>query len=59
MFLVLENQLLDSAKIMCSHSPILSQSNRGIEPEFALALRRAYVNVRWLMAFVRIKVKPK
>jgi hypothetical protein len=59
MLLVFENQLLDAAKVMRSYSPIVGQSNARIEPESALAIGSADMDMTWLMSFVRIKVKPK
>jgi hypothetical protein len=59
MFLVFENQLFDAAKVMCLDSTIVRQPNAGIEPEFALAIRRPDVNVCRLISFVGVKVKPK
>jgi hypothetical protein len=56
---VFEDQLLDAAKVMRSYSPIVGQSNAWIEPEFALAIGSADMDMTWLMSFVRIKVKPK
>ena len=59
MFLVLENQLFDAAKVMSSDSAIVRQPNAGIEPEFALAIQRPDVNVCRFISFVGVKVKPK
>jgi hypothetical protein len=57
--LVFENQLLDAAKVMRSYSPIVRQANARIEPEFALAIGCADMDMAGLLSFVRIKVKPK
>jgi hypothetical protein len=57
--LVFENQLLDAAKVLRSHSPIVRQSNARIEPEFALAIGCSDVNMAGLHSFIRIEVKPK
>jgi hypothetical protein len=56
---VFENQLLDAAKVMRSYSPIVRQANARIEPEFALAIGCADMDMAGLLSFVRIKVKPK
>jgi len=59
LLLVFENQLFDTAQIMCSDSTIVGESDVRLEPEFSLAVGSADVVMSWLMSFVRIKVKPK
>jgi hypothetical protein len=56
---VFENQLLDSTKIMCTHSSITRQANGWIEPELTFTLRSTDVDVCWLVALIGIKMKPE
>ena len=55
--LVRINQTLDFIQAMHRNSPIISQSY-GIKPKFAILTFKADMNVRRLIPFIRIKVKP-
>lgn len=54
-----KNQLLDVPQVMRPHAAITRQTDAWIEPELTLAIRRADVDVRWLVALIGIKMKPE
>jgi hypothetical protein len=59
LLLVFENQALDLAKVMRSHSTVARQKNGRLKPEFAVTVRCSDVNMRGLIALVGIKMKSK
>jgi hypothetical protein len=54
---VLEYMTLDLPQLVGGDALVSRELNR-IQPEFALTVRGSYVNVRRLIALVRVKVKP-
>jgi len=57
--LILENEVLNLAEVMRSHSPIASQKNRWFQPEFAVSVRCSDMDMRRFVALVGIKVKSE
>ena len=53
---MLEDKLLDPPQVAHTHSAITGQPNVGIQPELALALRRADVDVRRFVPLIGEKM---
>jgi hypothetical protein len=57
--MMFKDQLFDASQVMRSHSPVASQTDDRRQPEFAFTVGSPYVNVRWLLSLIRVKVKPE
>ena len=55
---MLENQLFDSPQVTGPDPTVSRQRNMRLQPELALAVRRADMDMSWLESFIGVKVKP-
>jgi hypothetical protein len=56
---VLEDQLLDPAQVVRPHTPVAGQPHHRLQPEFALTLGGADMDVGWFVALIGKEMKPK
>ena len=59
MFVMLEDQLLDAAQVVRSHTLVAGQADNWLQPELAVAISSTNVDVRRLVSFIGVKVKPE
>ena len=57
--LIFKNEAFDLTKIMRPHTSVTSQKNGGFQPEFAFSIWSADMDVRWLVTFITVEVKPE
>ena len=56
--MVLEDELFDPPEVARAYPTITGQPNVGLQPELALALRRADMDVRWFVSLIGEEVEP-
>jgi hypothetical protein len=56
---VFKDQLLDAAQIVSPHSSVSGQTDGWSKPELALSLGSADMDMWWLIALIRIEMKPE
>ena len=56
---MLEDELFDPSEVARAHATITGQTNVGLQPELALAFRRADMNVRRFVSLIGEEVEPE
>jgi hypothetical protein len=56
---ILEDQFFNLPQVVRADSAISRQQDCRVKPELALSVRRANVNVRGLVSFIGIEMKPE
>jgi hypothetical protein len=54
-----ENEALDLSEVLGFNSAVCGENDRGLEPELAISVRGADVNVRGFIALIAVEVEPE
>ena len=57
--LILKYQFFYLAQVMHSHTPVVREKNRRLQPEFAVPVRRSDMNARRLTSLIGVEMKSE